>query len=101
MLNKNDQQGTIENLNAMISMVKATGADVILMGVPRPGLWLKVAPFYQEIANKHRVPFDPGTIIAQILSSSALKSDYAHPNAAGYKRLAESIAKLIQNSQRE
>ena len=100
MLNKGDQQGIISNLNAMISMVQATGADIILIGVPRPGLWLKVAPFYQEIANKHRIPFDPGTI-AQILSSPALKSDYAHPNAAGYKRLAESIAKLIRDSQRE
>jgi len=95
---KDDQQGTISNLNAMISMVKGTGADIILMGVPRPGLWLKVAPFYQEIATKRRVPFDPDTI-AQILSSPALKSDYAHPNAAGYRRLAESIAKLIRDSQ--
>ena len=100
MLNKEDQQGTIENLNAMISMVKGSGADIILMGVPRPGLWLKVAPFYQKIAAKHCIPFDPSTI-SQILSSPALKSDYAHPNAAGYRRLAESIAKLIRDSQSE
>ena len=75
-------------------------ADVILIGVPRPGLRLKVPPFYQQIADKNGVPCDSETI-AQVLSSPSLKSEYAHPNAAGYRRLAESIAALIRESQRE
>jgi acyl-CoA thioesterase I len=100
MLRKQDQQGTIANLNAMISLAKGTGADVILIGVPKPGLLLREAPFYEEIAAKYHIPLEPGTL-SQILSSPALKSDYAHPNEAGYKKLAGSIAKLIRGSERE
>jgi lysophospholipase L1-like esterase len=99
MLNKLDQQVTIANLEAMISMVKGAGADIILVGVPKPGILLKKAPFYRELAAKHRIPFDPGSV-SKILSSRALKSDYVHPNAAGYRRLAESLVKLIRESQK-
>lgn len=98
LLNKLDPRSTIENLNAMITLAKDAGADVILIGVPRPGLRLKAAPFYRKIAAKHRIPFEPDTL-SRILSSPALKSDYAHPNAAGYRKLAESIARLIRNSE--
>lgn len=100
MLNKQDQQVTIANLEAMISMVKDAGADIILVGVPKPGLWLKAAPFYRDLAARQRITCDPGTV-SKILSSRALKSDYVHPNAAGYRRLAESIAQLIRDSQME
>jgi lysophospholipase L1-like esterase len=88
------------NLDAMVSMAHDAGADVILIGVPRPGLRLKAPSFYQQIADKNGLPCDSATI-AQVLSSRSLKSDYAHPNAAGYRKLAESIAALIRKSQRE
>ena len=100
MLLKQEDGVIRRNLDAMVSMAHDAGADVILIGVPRPGLRLKVPPFYQQIADKNGVPCDSETI-AQVLSSPSLKSDYAHPNAAGYRRLAESIAALIRESQRE
>lgn len=98
MLRGQDASITIANLNAMIEMVKAAGADVILIGVPKPALLLKPAPFYQEIATKHGIPFDAKSL-TKILSTPALTSDPAHPNASGYKRLSESIKTLIGKSQ--
>ena len=84
----------------MVCMAQAVGADVILIGVPRPGLLLRVPSFYRQIADKNGIPCDSKTL-ARILSSPSLKSDYVHPNAAGYRRLAESVAALIRESQRE
>ena len=98
MLNGQDQSITIANLNAMIALAKNAGADVVLIGVPKPGLLLKPAAFYREIAAKQKIPFDPESL-AKILSSPALKSDAVHPNAAGYRRLAESVGTLIGGSQ--
>ena len=99
MLGKQADEIIRRNLDAMVSMAHDAGADVILIGVPRPGLRLKVPPFYQQIADQNGVPCDSETI-AQVLSSPSLKSDYAHPNAAGYRRLAEAIAALIRASLR-
>jgi lysophospholipase L1-like esterase len=100
MLRGQDTSVTIANLNAMISMVKDTGADVVLIGVPKPALFLKPAPFYEEIAAKQGIAFDVEAV-SRILSTPGLTSDPVHPNANGYRRLAEAIKALITKSQRE
>lgn len=100
MLLKQADEVIRKNLDTMVSIAHNAGADVILIGVPRPGLRLKAPRFYQQIADKNGVPCDLKTIV-QVLSSRSLKSDYAHPNAAGYRKLAEAIAALIRESRRE
>lgn len=100
MLNRQADEVIRRNLDAMVSMAHDAGAGVILIGVPRPGLLLKTPAFYRQIADKNGIPYDSRTI-GQILASPALKNDYVHPNAAGYRRLAEAIAALIRESQRE
>lgn len=89
-----------ENLRAMIIMVQESGADAVLVGVPGLSLRLQPPRFYEELAQKHAIPYDSKSL-SRILSTPALKSDQAHPNAAGYRRLAESLAALIQASQME
>jgi lysophospholipase L1-like esterase len=37
-------------------------------------------------------------VLTTVLSDGSLRSDYIHPNAAGYRRLAELIAALLKNS---
>jgi len=100
MLSRQNSDIISANLSAMLSLVKNAGSDVILIGVPKPGLRLRPPPFYGEIAQEYAIPFNSETI-AEILSARSLKSDQAHPNAAGYRRLAESVAALIRESQRE
>jgi acyl-CoA thioesterase I len=100
MLSGQNPDITSANLSAMISMVKNAGSDVVLIGVPKPGLRLRPPRFYGKIAKEYAIPYNP-EIVAEILSTPSLKSDQAHPNAAGYRRLAESVAALIRESQRE
>ncbi len=90
MLRRHDTARTSANLAAMIEMIRDNGAQVLLLAVPRPGLRLRPAPFYRELARHYQIPYD--TSLAQILSERELKSDTVHPNAAGYRRLAESLA---------
>ncbi len=43
------------------------------------------------------IPFDENAL-AMLLFNRSLKSDYIHPNAAGYRRLAESNVALLKKS---
>ncbi|MBN2515471.1 MAG: arylesterase [Deltaproteobacteria bacterium] len=95
LLQKMDARRTAENLRSMITMIKDHGADVVLIGVPRPGLILSSAPLYEKIAKEMHIPIEDKSL-AKILSRGNLKSDYIHPNSQGYALLAEAIAKLLQ-----
>jgi lysophospholipase L1-like esterase len=83
------------NIAEMVQLARGQGAEVVLIGVPKPGLWLASADFYGEIARRFNLPYVDSTLPA-ILSDGALKSDAVHPNAAGYRRLAEAIAELLK-----
>jgi lysophospholipase L1-like esterase len=98
MLQQHDPAAVARNLDAMIRLANESGADVILLGVPEPGIFLGTASFYAELAAEYRIPYD-GETVADILADGSLKSDYVHPNAAGYRRLAESVAALIRQHQ--
>ncbi len=89
---------TAANLRAMVKLATAQGVDVVLIGVPKPGLFLSNgAEFYQRIARDFRIPY-AGEILAEILGSPSLKSDAIHPNAAGYRKMAEAVAALLRQS---
>jgi len=92
-----DRAQTAANLAAMIEQIKATGADVVLVGVPEFGLILSPPAFYGEIASRFAIPYD-AEIISDLLGDRDYKSDTIHPNAAGYRRMAEAIFKLIKGA---
>ena len=95
MLGKIDDASVTRHLRKMIEDAQTAGADVVLLGVPRPGLVLKSPPFYADLAHEYGVPYE-GKVLPRILSSPTLKSDMLHPNAAGYRKLAERVAALIK-----
>jgi len=95
MLQKLDLAQTEANLRAMIEAAKQRGIPVVLIGVPKPGLLLGTAEFYDKVAKEMDVPIEDETLPA-ILSKGNLKSDYIHPNAEGYRLLAEAVFKLLQ-----
>ena len=98
-LQRLDVAQTKQNLRAMIEACRQQGADVVLAGVPQIGLFLSPAPFYAELAKEYRLPYLDDTL-SDILKDRSLKSDAIHPNAAGYRQLAEALAWLIRDAER-
>lgn len=98
MLRKLDPKQTMKNLHDMIVAIRSTGAAVVMLGVPRPKIFLmSSADFYITLANEMKVPIDT-TIIPQIESDKSLKSDAIHPNANGYQQMAQAVLTLLVNA---
>jgi lysophospholipase L1-like esterase len=97
LLRKLDDAQAANNIRAMVRLAKAQGAQVVLIGVPKPGLLPSAAGFYEDIAKEFRLPYE-GSALRKILTDNALKSDLVHPNAAGYARLAEAVAALLKKA---
>jgi len=95
MLRKLDRGQAKANLTTMIRMIRERGAQVVLLGVPEPGLLLLSAPaFYAELAEEFGLPYD-GETLPNILADRSLKSDPIHPNAEGYRELAGAVRTLL------
>jgi len=97
LLRRLDQKQIANNLRAMIRLARERGVAVVIIAVPSPGIALSPPPFFREIAGEMKIPCEENAL-AMVLSDGSLKSDYIHPNAAGYRRLAESIAALLKKS---
>jgi acyl-CoA thioesterase I len=85
------------NLRAMIALAQGKGIQVVLIAVPKPGLTLAPPPYYEKIASELKLPIETA-ILRSVLSTSHLKSDAAHPNAAGYRKIAEAMAELLKSA---
>ena len=96
-LRRLDRRQTAANLEAMVAQIRAAGADVVLVGVPEPGLFLEPPEFYREVAERAGIPYE-GEIVSTLLDDRALKSDTIHPNAVGYRRMAEALYTLLRNA---
>ena len=86
-----------ENFRAMIRLARQKGIEVVLIAVPKPGLFPAPPDFYAEVAKEFGLPYE-GAALKAILRDNELKSDLVHPNAKGYARLAEAIAALLKKS---
>lgn len=98
-LRRLDRQQLAANLEAMVALIHDSGAEVVVVGVPQFGLLLKTAPLYDQLAETYHLPYE-GDIITDLLGDRDLKSDTVHPNAAGYRQLAEALFRLIDRAQR-
>jgi lysophospholipase L1-like esterase len=85
------------NVRRMIAMAKQKGSDVLLLGTPEKGLFVSPPKFYAQIAKELGIPYE-GKVIGEILRNAELKSDPIHPNARGYRLMAERVAELLQQS---
>jgi len=98
LLRRTGEEQAAENLRAMIRLARAQGVEIVLLGVPKLDLGLAPPDYYAGIAAEFAIPYD-GEALAEILADRSLKSDYIHPNAAGYRQLAEAVANLLTEAQ--
>jgi len=85
------------NLRGMIAEAQSRGIQIVLLGVPEKGLILSAAPVYAEIASATGVPYMAG-LVPEVLSDDDLKSDLVHPNAKGYRVMAEGIYAALNDA---
>ena len=86
------------NLEEMVTISRELGVPVVLLGVPRPAIFgLESANFYYTLAERMKLPLE-AEIIPEVLSERDLKSDQIHPNAEGYRLIAEAVFNKLRES---
>jgi len=98
LLRRTPQQRIAANLRAMVHLAQDREVAVVVIGVPDLGLIFgRSAEFYEQLAEELDLPYD-GAALPAILKKPNLKSDAIHPNAQGYRKLAEAVAELLRKS---
>jgi len=98
LLRRTAQQRIAANLRAMVHLARERDIAVVVIGVPDLGLIFgRSAGFYEQLAEELDIPYD-GAALPAILKQPNLKSDAIHPNAQGYRKLAEAVAALLRKS---
>ena len=85
------------NVRAMVKLARSRGIAVVLIGTPEPGLLVSPPAFYAGIAEEFALPYEPG-VIGEVLRDASLKSDPIHPNARGYRVIAERLAESLKKA---
>lgn len=84
-----------QNMATMIEIIQSQNIQVMLIGVPEPGLFLDVMPLYEALSEQYDLVSDH-QILAELLNDNQYKSDMVHLNQAGYLKLAEAVMNKIE-----
>ncbi len=96
ILRKKPLSALKNNLLKMINLSRERGIEVVMLGIPKPGVFMSSAELYPEVAEQTQTAINTD-VLADILSQSELKSDAVHPNAAGYRIMAEALNDLLRD----
>lgn len=96
-LRKLDDAKTRENVREMVKLARERGIAVVLLATPKPGFGLATPAFYAEVGAEQGAPVEV-EILQSVLSDRSLKSDLIHPNAKGYRKMGEAVAKVLKKS---
>jgi acyl-CoA thioesterase I len=97
MLRRQHEAATENNLRLLVKTIRASGAEVLLIGVPEPRLFGGTPDFYERLAEELGVPLEQD-VFSRVLQDNRLKSDPIHANAAGYRLVAERLAERLREA---
>lgn len=87
-----------DDLRSILHAVKESGAIPVLVAVPQFALvligGLSDSVIYAELAKEEKVLLVE-EVFSDVLSDASLRADRIHPNAEGYRKLADGIAKTL------
>lgn len=86
-----------DNVRAMVKLARGRGIAVLLIGTPEPGFSVTPPAFYAAIAQEFGLPYE-ADVVGEVLRDARLKADPIHPNARGYRVIAERIAGTLKQS---
>lgn len=96
-LRRRSEKEVKEDLRAILQVVRTSGAIPVLVGVPELSIFrasigrLSDSPIYSELAEEEGVLL-LDSVFSGVLSDASLRADRIHPNARGYRVLADGIA---------
>ncbi|MGB8339721.1 MAG: arylesterase [Burkholderiales bacterium] len=97
-LRKMSEQQVENNLRDMIKLARTRGIAVVMLGVPKPALFGGGSvDIYRKLAQEFNLPIEEN-IFGDVLHKNELKSDTIHPNAKGYRVVAEAVAGLLKKA---
>lgn len=97
MLKRQPVASTENNLRLLVQTIRASGAEVVLIGVPEPKLFGGAPDFYTRIAEDMKLPLERNAF-NDVLKDNRLKADPIHANAAGYRQVAERLAAFLKET---
>jgi len=98
ILHHSSMKKLTQNIQAMVKLSKSKGVNVLLIGVVNFDLQnLKTLALYEKIAKEEQTVYN-GTVLQKIEAIPQLKSDFVHPNAKGYKLMANEIYLSLQKA---
>ena len=89
------------DIRRLLQAAKGSGAQVVLVAVPAFSVMAAVAgrpsdaPLYAELAEEERVALVPD-VFSDLLGDPALRADPIHPNAAGYRQMAQGLHQRLK-----
>ncbi|MEF8730986.1 MAG: arylesterase [Candidatus Accumulibacter phosphatis] len=92
-----------EDLRAIVSSIRDSGAQVVLVAVPKFSLLgaisgrLPDSEIYAALASEEKLAL-VDSVLAEVLAKPELRADPIHPNADGYRQLAAGIAEQLRQA---
>lgn len=101
-LHKLPREETAANLKKILALIKEKNIPSVLVAVPQPNLFgaavgnLSDDPVFEQIGKETGVPVI-SEVLSDVLAKNTLKSDPIHPNADGYRKLAEGLRENLKS----
>jgi acyl-CoA thioesterase-1 len=92
-----------EDLRAIVSSIRDSGAQVVLVAVPKFSLLgaisgrLPDSEIYAALASEEKLAL-VDSVLAEVLAKPELRADPIHSNADGYRQLAAGIAEQLRQA---
>ena len=93
-LKKVPKEKTVNNLSEIIDRIQARGIMVALVDISAGMFFKEYRESFNALARKKQAIFIPA-VLNKIITNPAMKSDFFHPNARGYKVVAGRVYNAI------
>ncbi len=94
-LRKVPEAETFANLSALIENTQARGAIVLLLGIRGSLLGDKFEEEFEELHERYQTAY-VSDVLSGLFGRAEYMSDPIHPNDAGYAKIAERIAPVLE-----
>lgn len=88
------KETTINNIKMMVEMAQAKGAMVAIVDISAGLFFADYKRLYRTLAQETDSIFIP-SVLSGIITNPSMKSDFLHPNAIGYKIVAQRVYRAI------